>query len=145
MQAIEFILFGILILANFSLGLYFSFRRSPTRAASASIAEDVFLGSRALKMLPLAASSVASVYSSTGLIAFPAHFYAYGMHLAWCSLTPFLYLPLAMYVFAPVLYKSGVTSIFEYIRLRFNTGISLTACAIYIFLTYSKPTFFGAL
>lgn len=137
MQAVEYVLFGILILANFSLGLYFSFRTSPNRFRSASTAEDVFLGSRTMKMLPLAASSVASVFSSVGLIAFPAHFYTYGLHLTWCCLTPFFYLPLAMNVFAPVLYRSGVTSIFEYLRLRFNATISLTACAIYIFLTQS--------
>ncbi|XP_077539343.1 sodium-coupled monocarboxylate transporter 1-like [Haemaphysalis longicornis] len=137
MEAIEYVLFGTLVLGNFALGLYFSVRKPPAGAASASTAEDVFLGSRLLKFLPLAASSVASLFSSTGLIAFPAHYYAYGMHVAWCAVTALLYVPLAMYVFAPVLYKSGVTSIFEYIRLRFNAVISLTTCVIYIFLTQS--------
>ncbi|KAH9381968.1 hypothetical protein HPB48_013255 [Haemaphysalis longicornis] len=113
MEVIEYVVFGTLVLGNFALGLYFSVRKPPAGAASASTAEDVFLGSRLLKFLPLAASSVASLFSSTGLIAFPAHYYAYGMHVAWCGVTALLYVPLAMYVFAPVLYKSGVTSIFE--------------------------------
>ncbi|XP_070395680.1 sodium-coupled monocarboxylate transporter 2-like [Dermacentor albipictus] len=90
-----------------------------------------------LKSLPLAASSVVSIFSSTGLIGLPAHFYAYGWHLAWTYVTPLLCIPLATHVFAPVLYRLRITSVFEYIRLRFNGTISLTACVIYIFLTLS--------
>ncbi|XP_077538956.1 sodium-coupled monocarboxylate transporter 2-like isoform X2 [Haemaphysalis longicornis] len=134
---LEYVLFGVVVIVNLSLGLYFSFRRAPVRTGTVSTKAEVFLGGRALKVLPLAASSAASLLSSTGLVAFPAHFYAYGMHLAWSSLTPLLYLPLATHVVVPVIYKLGVTSIFEYLQLRFNTAISLTACAIYIFLTQS--------
>ncbi|XP_077541844.1 sodium-coupled monocarboxylate transporter 1-like isoform X3 [Haemaphysalis longicornis] len=134
---LEYVIFGIVVFANLSLGLYFSFRRAPVRTGTVSTEAEVFLGSRTLRVLPLAASSVASLLSSTGLIAFPAHFYAYGMHMVWTCPTSLLYLPLATHVVIPVLYKLDVTSIFEYLRVRFNTAISLTACAVYIFLTQS--------
>ncbi|XP_077541163.1 sodium/iodide cotransporter-like [Haemaphysalis longicornis] len=136
-EAMEYVVFGIAVVANLSLGLYFSFRRVSLSTGTVSTEVEVFLSSRALRVLPLAASSVASLLSSTGLIAFPAHFYAYGMHIAWTWLTPVLYLPLVTHVVVPVIYKVRVTSIFEYLRLRFNSAISLTACAIYILLTQS--------
>lgn len=136
-QVLEYVLFGTVIATNLCLGLYFSFRKAPPSSGSASPEAEMFLGSRALRVLPLAASAVASMMSSTGLIAFPAHFYAYGMHMLWGLPMQFVCLPLATHVVVPVIYKLGVTSIFEYLRLRFNTAISLTACAIYIFLTQS--------
>lgn len=132
-EVTEYVVFGVAVVANLSLALYFSFWRRSTPTMSTEV--EVFLGSRALKVLPLAASSVASLVSSTGLIAFPAHFYAYGVHVAWTWVTAVLYLPLVTQVVVPVIYKVRVTSIFEYLRLRFNSAISLTACAIYILLT----------
>ncbi|XP_077486761.1 sodium-coupled monocarboxylate transporter 1-like [Amblyomma americanum] len=134
-RVLEYALFAILVAANLSLGLYFSFRRTNVGAGSRGTAEEVFLAGRTLKTIPLAASSVASLFSSTGLVGFPAHFYAYGWHLSWGYLTPLVLIPLATHVFVPVLYRLGITSIFEYIRLRFNGNISLTACVIYLFLT----------
>nr|XP_054930959.1 sodium/iodide cotransporter-like [Dermacentor andersoni] len=138
MNVLEYVLFGVLVLANLALGLWFSLRKKHGRhAGSNSAVVEVFLGSRTLMMLPLAASTVASILSSTGLVALPAHYYAYGWHVLWGAVTPLLLFPLATRVFVPVIYDLGVTSIFEYIRMRFNSTISFTACAIYIFLTQS--------
>nr|XP_050041481.2 sodium-dependent multivitamin transporter-like [Dermacentor andersoni] len=137
MGVLEYVLFGVLVLANFCLGIWFSLRKHGRYAGSTSTVVEVFLGSRTLRMLPLAASTVASIVSSTGLIALPAHYYVYGWHLIWWSTLPLLLFPLATHVFVPVLYGLGVTSMFEYIRLRFNSSISITACVIYIFLTQS--------
>ncbi|KAL1466860.1 hypothetical protein MTO96_042467 [Rhipicephalus appendiculatus] len=113
MDALEYILFGVLVLANFALGLYFSFHKRGLRAVSNYAALEVFLGSRTLMMLPLAASTVASLLSSIGLVALPSHYYVYGWHIVWGSLTPLLVLPLATHVFVPVIYGLDVTSIFQ--------------------------------
>ncbi|KAL3222062.1 hypothetical protein MRX96_028979 [Rhipicephalus microplus] len=110
-RALEGALFGFLVLSNLFLGLYFSFRKRDNATDSSAVRSEVFLASRMLKTLPLAASSVASLFSSTGLVGFPAHFYAYGWHLLWAYLMTL------------------------YIRMRFNGHISLTACCVYIFLT----------
>nr|XP_054924032.1 sodium-dependent multivitamin transporter-like [Dermacentor andersoni] len=133
---LEYAVFGALVAANLSLGLYFSFRKSGHTIGGSTTKDEVFLGSRALGILPLAASSVASIYSSPALVAFPAHFYAYGWHTALGAVTPLLCLPLATQVIVPLLHGLRVTSVFEYIRWRFNRAISLTACVIYIFLTH---------
>ncbi|KAH6927501.1 hypothetical protein HPB50_004912 [Hyalomma asiaticum] len=134
---LDCILLGGLVMGNFLLGMYFSLRKKSLRIESAYVKLEMFLGSRALKILPLAASSAASLVSSTGLVGFTAHYYAFGWHLIWIYLGPFLCLPMVTRVFIPVLYRLRITSVFEYIRLRFNAAISLTTCAIYIFLTQS--------
>ncbi|XP_077491824.1 sodium-coupled monocarboxylate transporter 2-like [Amblyomma americanum] len=136
-RTMEYVIFGVLVAVNLLFGLCYSLTKRVSSPGVAATEAEVFLGSRALKMIPLAASAVASLYSSTGLVGFPAHFYAYGWHVIWCGITPLLFFPLATRVFVPLLYDLRVTSIFEYLRLRFNRAISLTACAIYIFLTQS--------
>ncbi|XP_065284503.1 sodium-coupled monocarboxylate transporter 2-like isoform X2 [Dermacentor albipictus] len=134
---LEYIIVGVLVATNLSVGLYFSFRKANVGPGSKVTATEVFLGGRMLKTFPLAASSVVSLFSSTGLIGLPAHYYAYGWHMTWSFLMPLFCIPLGTHVFMPVLYRLRITSIFEYIRLRFNATISLTACVIYIFLTSS--------
>ncbi|XP_077506141.1 sodium-coupled monocarboxylate transporter 2-like isoform X2 [Amblyomma americanum] len=56
------------------------------------------------------------------------------MHVAWSVLLTVSAMPLVVYFVVPVFYRLGVTSIFEYIRMRYNAFISLTACAIYLIL-----------
>ncbi|XP_077539881.1 sodium-coupled monocarboxylate transporter 2-like isoform X2 [Haemaphysalis longicornis] len=129
---IEYVVFGVMMALNFGLGLYFSLRR---KARSAHTPVEVFLGSRALRVVPLAASVVATLMSSTGLVGFTGHFYAYGFHLIWHGVACMAMAPIAGRLFLPVMYGLRVTSIFEYIRKRFNPAISLTACGTYIFLT----------
>lgn len=132
---VEYAVLGVMMFLNLGLGLYFSMRKK-TRSTSNTTAE-VFLGSRALRALPLAASVVASLFSSTGMVGLTGHFYAYGFHQTWLCISVIAVAPLAGHLFLPVLYGLGITSVFEYIRMRFNSAISLTACASYIFLTQS--------
>ncbi|XP_042148747.1 sodium-coupled monocarboxylate transporter 2 [Ixodes scapularis] len=51
--------------------------------------------------------------SSAGLIAFTAHYYAYGMHMAWSFITIQLCLPVTVHIIVPVLYRLKITSLFE--------------------------------
>ncbi|KAK8786097.1 hypothetical protein V5799_007538, partial [Amblyomma americanum] len=113
LRLLEYVLFAVLVAANLSLGLYFSFRKRNIAPGSTETTAEVFLGSRMLKTLPLAASSVASLFSSTGLVGYPAHYYAYGWHMAWSYLTPLLFIPVATHIFVPVLYRLRITSIFQ--------------------------------
>ncbi|CAN8019387.1 unnamed protein product, partial [Ixodes persulcatus] len=99
------------------LGLVFSFKRTGRLTI-----QEMFLGSRTLRMVPLALSAVSSVMSSIGIIAFTAHFYAYGTHMGWTSLGVLLCIPITTDVIIPVLYRLKITSIFE-LRLRDDANI----------------------
>ncbi|KAH7947618.1 hypothetical protein HPB52_014609 [Rhipicephalus sanguineus] len=128
-RIMEYIIFGALMACNLSLGLYFSFRKTCTGVGTSATTAEVFLGSRLLKTIPLAASSVASLVSSTALVGFPAHYYAYGWHTSWCYVMPLVFVPLSTQVFVPVLYRLRITSIFEpasssFIPCRFDQRTS---------------------
>ncbi|CAN7991321.1 unnamed protein product [Ixodes hexagonus] len=107
--AIEYAVFGILMFGNLGLGLYYAFFKQTANMTT----NEMFLGSRTMKVLPLAISSFASIASATGIIGFIGHFYAYGFHFAWVAVTGLMVLPVSVYVIIPVLFKLKITSIFE--------------------------------
>ncbi|CAN8001805.1 unnamed protein product [Ixodes hexagonus] len=129
---LEYAAFGLLMAANLGIGLYFSFVK---RARIAATPDEVFLGSRSLKMLPLAVSVLASMISAIGVIGFSAHYYAYGFHYSWSLLASPLLVPVVAGVIIPVLYRLRVTSVFEYLRMRYGNKVGLAACGIYLFLS----------
>nr|XP_037274215.1 sodium/iodide cotransporter-like [Rhipicephalus microplus] len=86
-------------------------------------------------MLPLALSVLASMVTATGLLGFTSHFYAYGMHLLWGSIPVLVLLPFIAYVVIPLVRRLGVTSVYQYIRMRFGNQVGIAACVVYFFLT----------
>ncbi|CAN7983463.1 unnamed protein product [Ixodes pacificus] len=106
---VEFAVFAFFTVTVIGIGLGFAFKRTGRLNI-----EEMFLGSRTLRMVPLALSSLASVMSSTGIVAFTAHYYAYGLHLGWtASVATLLLIPFTIYVDIPVLYRLKITSVFE--------------------------------
>ncbi|KAH7978098.1 hypothetical protein HPB49_004474 [Dermacentor silvarum] len=130
----EYGVFATLMVANFTLGLYFSFRRRSLK----STADEVFLGSRTLHSVPLAVSALASIMSSIGIIGISAHVYAYGTHMFWNQVLVPLNALIVAHVVVPVLYRLRVTSVFEYLRMRYGDKVGLTACVLYFFLSVSN-------
>ncbi|CAN7992855.1 unnamed protein product, partial [Ixodes hexagonus] len=89
-------------------------------------------------MMPLAISMFASIVSSVGVVGFTGHFYAYGFHFSWSVITAIILLPLITQVIIPVVYKLKVTSIFEYVRMRYGNCIAVMMSSVYILLVQSN-------
>ncbi|XP_077496077.1 sodium-coupled monocarboxylate transporter 1-like [Amblyomma americanum] len=132
-QVVDYAVFSLLTGASLGVGLYFSIRRK--KAASGQTTDELFLGSKSLQTLPLAASVLATVGSATGVVGMPAHMYAYGLHLGWLCLSNVILIPFAVSVVVPVLYRLNITSVFQYVRMRYNTVISVIAAITYIMLS----------
>ncbi|XP_077540502.1 sodium-coupled monocarboxylate transporter 2-like isoform X2 [Haemaphysalis longicornis] len=132
-HVLDYVLYGFLMALGVAQGLYVACRRRRGH----DVGHETFLGGRSLGVLPLAVSVLASTGSPLGLVAMTAHFYAYGLHTAWTMLLTVCAVPLVVFFVVPGYYRLGVTSIFQYIRIRYNTFISLTACLIYLLLTQS--------
>ncbi|KAM7305005.1 putative sodium-dependent multivitamin transporter [Ixodes scapularis] len=128
---VEYAILGLLIGLNFGVGLYFSFVKTGPRKTT----YEVFFASRTIHIFPLAVSMLASVMSGSGVIGFVAHYYAYGLHNVWTELTLIIILPIIVCVFIPVVYNLRVTSVFQYLRMRYGNEVGLTACIIYFVLS----------
>ncbi|KAH9370776.1 hypothetical protein HPB48_014728 [Haemaphysalis longicornis] len=108
----EYVVFGVLMVANVMVGLYFSISRRAREAG----ASEAFLGGRSLGVVPLSLSVLASLVTAIGLVGFTAHFYRYGLHLLWASFTVFVLVPFIGRAVVPVIYRLRVTSVFEVSR-----------------------------
>ncbi|CAN7992887.1 unnamed protein product, partial [Ixodes hexagonus] len=95
--------------ANLGLGLFFSFKRGK----KAETTDEMFLGSRTLRTLPLAMSVLASMLSAISVIGFSGHYYAFGFHYLWNFLSAPLVALIVAKVIIPALYDLKVTSVFE--------------------------------
>ncbi|XP_075560318.1 putative sodium-dependent multivitamin transporter isoform X2 [Dermacentor variabilis] len=135
----DYAVFCLLTAFSFALGLYFSLRRagpkSPASAHSGLQHEDVFLGGRTLPAWSLAVSLLASVATGVGVVSLSAHQYAYGLHFVWNIVAMAFTTPFIVYVFLPVLYRLKVTSVFQYLRMRFGNATGISACVIYFFFS----------
>lgn len=75
---------------------------------------------------------ISSHISGGVLILVPVEIYKYGAVLIWIVPVFFINAIIVIYVFAPILFKAEVASIFEYLEKRFDTKTKLLAASFYI-------------
>uniref|UniRef100_V5ICC7 Putative solute carrier family 5 sodium/glucose cotransporter member 12 n=1 Tax=Ixodes ricinus TaxID=34613 RepID=V5ICC7_IXORI len=126
----EFVVFGGLMAINLGVGLYFALRHTHRHADT----EEVFLGGRSLGAIPLSLSVLATMVTAIGIVGFTTHFYVYGLHVVWGSITALVVVPFIAKVVIPVIYNLKVTSVFQYLRMRFGNKVGITACVFYFLL-----------
>ncbi|XP_070381955.1 putative sodium-dependent multivitamin transporter [Dermacentor albipictus] len=129
----DYALFVVLTLLSLGTGLYLSLRRRGRLRTK----DEAFLGSRSIHALPLAVSMVASNVTAVGMVAFVAHYYVHGFHTMWHIPT---FVPLEaviVYLFLPVMYELKITSVFEYLPMRYGNGVGVASSVIYFVLSQS--------
>ncbi|KHN72441.1 Sodium-coupled monocarboxylate transporter 1 [Toxocara canis] len=119
------VLVGLMAVISF-YGLYKSFK-----GAKQSSADEVLHGSN-VSILSSALSVCSGFLSAISLLGFPAEIYYQGTMLYWYGPMYMVAFPLVAFVFLPVFYRLKLTSIYEYLELRFNFGCrflaSITFC-----------------
>ena len=107
----DYVIFGVILAISSVIGLY----HGCTGNKQSSTAEFLMAG-RSMSVLPVALSLLASFVSAILLLGTPAEIVIYGTQY-WMICISFLFvMPLAAYVFIPVFYRLGLTSVFEVIK-----------------------------
>ncbi|XP_070381957.1 sodium/iodide cotransporter-like isoform X2 [Dermacentor albipictus] len=130
-DAADYATFASLTALSLGTGLYLSLRRQARFMSK----EEVFLGSRTIHAIPLALSMVASSVTAVGLVGFVAYYYVHGFHTLWVIAA---FVPgslVVTYLFLPVLYQLKVTSIFEYLRMRYGNSVGIVSSLTYFVLS----------
>lgn len=134
------VVFGVLTAVGYIVGIYFSFSRRRQKLASSdgdvpSADFEAFLGGQSLPSVALAVSVVASVANGMNVVGFVGHYYAYGFHALWILVGTAFATTFAVVVMIPLLYRLGVASIFQYLRMRFDNKVGITASLVYFVLS----------
>lgn len=69
--------------------------------------------------------------SGVSLLGVPSEVYQYGSQYAACIFTSFITCTIIAYIYLPVFFKLQLTSIFEYLEIRFARPVRLLASFLY--------------
>ncbi|XP_017776934.1 PREDICTED: sodium-coupled monocarboxylate transporter 2-like [Nicrophorus vespilloides] len=114
-----------MMLGSLSIGIYYGY------FAKHQSVDQYLRGSRNMKLIPIAMSMSASIISGISFIAIPADIYKFG---ATIFISPFIVqfsiCFMSFYIY-PVLYNLNLTSIYEYMEMRFDKRVRLLTSFLY--------------
>ena len=82
--------------------------------------------------LPVAWSLMASFASAITLLGVTAEIYTFGTQFVAINLAYVIGIPICATIFLPNFYRLRVTSIYEYLELRFNRPLRLIASSVFV-------------
>lgn len=112
----DFIVMVITLLIPLAIGIFYAWKdaRNVSR-------EEYLVGGRSMSTLPVALSIFATYSSAISLIGIPAETYLYGMMMTIHSVgITFSYI-IGCFLVAPLLYPLRLTSMFEYLEMRYQS------------------------
>ncbi|CAD7080203.1 unnamed protein product [Hermetia illucens] len=147
-RVLDYCVFAAMLLLSASTGAYFGFFRrknfkqniqnpdapissKDTNFGSLSL-NEYLLGSRKLKVFPVAMSLVASYISGVTILGTPSEIYTYGTQY-WLIVIPVILMGFAVStIYLPVFSTLRVGSSYEYLEMRFNSAVRSFASIMFV-------------
>ncbi|XP_017888932.1 sodium-coupled monocarboxylate transporter 2-like [Ceratina calcarata] len=122
----DYTLFTSLLGLSVLIGIYFGcFGKKQDNTT------EYLLGGKTMSCFPVGMSLIASHISAVSLLAIPVEVYQHGTQYAACIFTSFISCALISFIFLPVFFKLQLTSIFEYLEMRFAKPVRIFASFLY--------------
>lgn len=122
---VDYIVFALFLLFSASVGIYHGVR-SRTRQSTS----EYLLAGRSMHPLPVGISIAVSLLSAVAYLGTPAEIYIHGPVFWVCSLSSILQMFIVSAAFCPVYYNLKITSVYEYLDLRFGKYVRFCGVAI---------------
>eukprot|EP00795_Rhopilema_esculentum_P011646 gene11646-21891_t len=122
----DYVIFGVMLASSSIIGIYYG-----CKAKGRSTKEYLIAGG-SMHWFPISMSLLASFFSAVGLMGIPAEVYTYGVSFIFRLIGFATSMILAANVYAPIFYKSRITSANEYLEMRFSSGVRLLGCILLI-------------
>ncbi|XP_041636821.1 sodium-coupled monocarboxylate transporter 1-like [Cheilinus undulatus] len=126
----DYVVFALMLVVSAGIGFYFAW---VSRGRGSS--REFLTGGRTLTALPVSLSLTASFLSSITVLSNPADVYCFGAIFVFFVISYTLSVMVVSEVFLPVSYRLEITSIYEYLELRFNRATRLHATVLCIVQT----------
>lgn len=113
---VDYAVFAFFLLCSAMIGVVFGWR-----SRKSTDNKEFLTGNRNLPMFPVVMSLAASFMSTNTMLGVPAEIYMLGTQFM-INLVPITFsIILSANVFMPVFYRLNMTSVNEYLKLRFNS------------------------
>ncbi|NP_956662.1 sodium-coupled monocarboxylate transporter 2 [Danio rerio] len=129
-QAGDYVVFACLFVVSSGIGVFFAIKER-NKAPS----KEFLVGGRQMSCGPVALSLTASFMSAVTVIGAPADVYRFGASYVIFGVAYTFVVFFTAELFLPVFYRSGITSTYEYLELRFCKLVRVAATLIYIIQT----------
>ncbi|NXB24285.1 SC5AC protein, partial [Rhagologus leucostigma] len=126
----DYVVFAALFLVSASIGVFFAVKERKKKTS-----KEFLVGGKQMTCGPIAFSLTSSFMSAVTVLGTPSEVYRYGASFVLFFLSYTLVIIFTAELFLPVFYRSGITSTYEYLELRFNKIVRLAATLIYILQT----------
>ncbi|XP_055954281.1 sodium-coupled monocarboxylate transporter 1 isoform X2 [Patella vulgata] len=112
----DYIVFSITIVISLSIGIYYACSGNKQRTNA-----EYFVGNRSMKILPVLVSVLVSAESSVMMLGMAAEIYIHGC-MFYISIIAYMFgIIFAAYFIVPIVHPLNLTSIYEYLELRFKS------------------------
>ncbi|XP_076863668.1 sodium-coupled monocarboxylate transporter 2 isoform X2 [Brachyhypopomus gauderio] len=126
-QVWDYVVFACLFVVSSGIGVFFAIKERK-KASS----REFLVGGRQMSCGPVALSLTASFMSAVTVIGAPADVYRFGASYVIFGFAYTLMVIITAELFLPVFYRSGITSTYEYLELRFCKPVRIAATLIYM-------------
>ncbi|XP_016002914.2 sodium-coupled monocarboxylate transporter 2 [Rousettus aegyptiacus] len=122
----DYVVFAGLFIISSGIGVFFAIKE---RKKATSM--EFLVGGRQMSCGPVALSLTASFLSAVTVLGTPAEAYRFGASFLIILLSYTFVIILTAELLLPVFYRSGITSTYEYLQLRFNRLVRYAATIVY--------------
>ncbi|XP_074131339.1 sodium-coupled monocarboxylate transporter 2 [Sminthopsis crassicaudata] len=129
-EAWDYVVFAALFIISSGIGVFFAIKERKKVTS-----REFLVGGKQMSCGPVALSLTASFMSAVTVLGAPAEVYRFGASFLLFFIAYTFVIIFTSELFLPVFYRSGITSTYEYLQLRFNKVVRYAATLIYIVQT----------
>ncbi|XP_062951752.1 sodium-coupled monocarboxylate transporter 2 [Cynocephalus volans] len=126
----DYVVFVALLIISSGIGVFFAIKERKKATSS-----EFLVGGRQMSFGPVALSLSASFMSAVTVLGTPSDVYRFGASFILFFIAYAFVIIVTSELFLPVFYRSGITSTYEYLQLRFNKTVRYAATVTYIVQT----------
>ncbi|GFS19557.1 sodium-coupled monocarboxylate transporter 1 [Elysia marginata] len=112
----DYIFLGLMLIGSMAIGLFFAFTGNSKKTQ-----EEYLLGGRRLTAIPVCLSLFATFQSAISLLGTPTEIYIYGTMFAYGIIGNICSYFLALVTIVPLMYPLRLTSVYEYLGMRYES------------------------
>ncbi|KAF8796436.1 putative sodium-dependent multivitamin like protein [Argiope bruennichi] len=124
---LDYIVIGMMLLISVSTGIVFRFTGNRQKTT-----HEYLMAEKSSPMLPVIMSISVSLTSGVLMVGVPAEIYRYGSQYIIIGLAVGIGMLVSSYIFLPVYFQCNVTSIYEFLEMRFGKCTKYTVSALFI-------------
>ncbi|XP_070536576.1 sodium-coupled monocarboxylate transporter 2-like [Ptychodera flava] len=128
LSIVDYVILSVVLALSSCIGIYYG-----CTGDKQSTTKEYLLANRKMHFLPVAASMMASTASAIATIGTGAEVYMYTSIVWWLGIGFIIVNLTVAHLYLPLFYDLGITSIYEYMELRFSRPVRLLSTAIYLF------------